>query len=97
MLYISLWEHRLEQPRDPTPPTRDTFRSDFRPVGRIYARLPPVGGKRRNSNTPTGQKGSADLYVAVDGITILGCSVKAQKTYKYLKSVGNMYKSDNRV
>ena len=33
-------------PKTPRDPPRDTFRSDFRSVGWIYARLPPVGGKR---------------------------------------------------
>ena len=36
---------RLKQPWG-YPPPRDTFRSDFWPVRRFYARLPPVGGKR---------------------------------------------------
>ena len=44
----------------PPPPPPDTFRSDFRPVGRFYARLPPVGGKRSDSNTPTWLEGSVD-------------------------------------
>jgi len=41
--------HTRDPPANPggaPPPTPPTFRFDFRPVGWIYARLPPVGGTR---------------------------------------------------
>ena len=49
-------------PRDPPrdPPPRTPFRVDIWSHGGFLCAVPLVGGKQIDSNTPTGQRGSAD-------------------------------------
>ena len=55
------------------PAPRDAFRSDFQPVRRFYARLPPVGGKRSGLQhaDPAGRVGG---YIGIQ-------SHRGKKTY----------------
>ena len=54
------------------PPARDTFWSDFWPVRRFYARLPPVGGKRSGLQhaDPAGRVGGFLIKIKINILII---------------------------